>query len=199
MIHAAQKGPIPRDGTFFVRNGPLQLLVDKVPAPVGGMATALFVMLEPSKGREGAVMTLADRIQQLRKQKGISQEELADRVGVSRQAVSKWESAQSVPDLDKILLLSDYFEVTTDYLLKGIEPAPPVRDKRRTGASLPSWPRCSTSSGCWWPAWCGMKRRRPAPSSSGWCSWPWGVWCSASAWWSPPRTPSRGPSEISGW
>ena len=62
-------------------------------------------------------MTLADRIQQLRKQKGISQEELADRVGVSRQAVSKWESAQSVPDLDKILLLSDYFEVTTDYLL----------------------------------------------------------------------------------
>ena len=70
-------------------------------------------------------MTLADRIQQLRKQKGISQEELADRVGVSRQAVSKWESAQSVPDLDKILLLSDYFEVTTDYLLKGIEPAGP--------------------------------------------------------------------------
>lgn len=78
-------------------------------------------------------MTLADRIQQLRKQKGISQEELADRVGVSRQAVSKWESAQSVPDLDKILLLSDYFEVTTDYLLKGIEPAPPVRDKRADG------------------------------------------------------------------
>ena len=78
-------------------------------------------------------MTLADRIQQLRKQKGISQEELADRVGVSRQAVSKWESAQSVPDLDKILLLSDYFEVTTDYLLKGIEPVPPVRDKRADG------------------------------------------------------------------
>lgn len=92
-------------------------------------------------------MTLADRIQQLRKQKGISQEELADRVGVSRQAVSKWESAQSVPDLDKILLLSDYFEVTTDYLLKGIEPAPPVRDKRADGASSPSWPRCSTSRG----------------------------------------------------
>lgn len=71
-------------------------------------------------------MTLADRIQQLRKQKGISQEELADRVGVSRQAVSKWESEQSVPDMDKIILISDYFEVTTDYLLKGIEPAPPA-------------------------------------------------------------------------
>ena len=67
-------------------------------------------------------MSLADRIQNLRKQKGISQETLADIVGVSRQAVSKWESEQSTPDLDKILIMSDYFEVTTDYLLKGIEP-----------------------------------------------------------------------------
>ena len=44
-------------------------------------------------------MTLADRIQTLRKSKGISQEDLADQVGVSRQAVSKWESEQSIPDL----------------------------------------------------------------------------------------------------
>ena len=64
-------------------------------------------------------MNLADRIQQLRKRKGISQEELADRIGVSRQAVSKWESGQTSPDLEKIVLLSDYFEVSTDYLLKG--------------------------------------------------------------------------------
>ena len=78
-------------------------------------------------------MTLADRIQQLRKQKGISQEELADRVGVSRQAVSKWESEQSVPDMDRIILLSDYFEVTTDYLLRGIEPAPPAGEKQADG------------------------------------------------------------------
>ena len=76
-------------------------------------------------------MTLADRIQQLRKQKGISQEELADRVGVSRQAVSKWESEQSVPDRDRIVALSDYFEVTTDYLLKGIEPAPPAAGEKK--------------------------------------------------------------------
>lgn len=67
-------------------------------------------------------MNLADRIQYLRKTAGISQEELADQVGVSRQAVSKWESEQSVPDLDKIIFMSDYFCVTTDYLLKGIEP-----------------------------------------------------------------------------
>ena len=69
-------------------------------------------------------MNIADRIQQLRKAKGVSQEELADRIGVSRQAVSKWESEQATPDVEKILLLSDYFEVTTDYLLKGIEPVP---------------------------------------------------------------------------
>lgn len=69
-------------------------------------------------------MNLADRIQQLRKIRGISQEELADRIGVSRQAVSKWESGQTSPDLEKIVLLSDYFEVTTDYLLKGVLPTP---------------------------------------------------------------------------
>jgi len=67
-------------------------------------------------------MNIADRIQNLRKMRGISQEELADKVGVSRQAVSKWESEQSSPDLDKIIIMSDYFEVTTDYILKGIEP-----------------------------------------------------------------------------
>jgi transcriptional regulator with XRE-family HTH domain len=67
-------------------------------------------------------MNIADRIQYLRKQKGLSQEELADMVGVSRQSVSKWESEQSVPDLEKIITMSDIFEVTTDYILKGIEP-----------------------------------------------------------------------------
>ncbi|MGN1348950.1 MAG: helix-turn-helix domain-containing protein [Acutalibacteraceae bacterium] len=67
-------------------------------------------------------MNIADRIQYLRKQKGYSQEELADKVGVSRQAVSKWESEQSTPDSDKIIAMSDLFEVTTDYILKGIEP-----------------------------------------------------------------------------
>ncbi len=68
-------------------------------------------------------MNIGDRIQTLRKLRGISQEELADKIGVSRQAVSKWESEQSTPDLVKVILLSDFFETTTDYLLKGIEPA----------------------------------------------------------------------------
>lgn len=63
-------------------------------------------------------MILADKIINLRKKNGWSQEELAERLGVSRQSVSKYEGAQSVPDLDKILKLSEIFGVTTDYLIK---------------------------------------------------------------------------------
>ena len=63
-------------------------------------------------------MSMADRIQNLRKAKGLSQEELADKIGVSRQAVSKWESEQSTPDIEKIISMSEIFEVTTDYILK---------------------------------------------------------------------------------
>ena len=63
-------------------------------------------------------MILADKIIRLRKKNGWSQEELADKMNVSRQAVSKWESAQTIPDLEKLLQLSALFGVTTDYLLK---------------------------------------------------------------------------------
>ena len=49
-------------------------------------------------------MNIADRIQSLRKIKGVSQEELADKIGVTRQAVSKWESEQSTPDIEKVIL-----------------------------------------------------------------------------------------------
>lgn len=63
-------------------------------------------------------MILADKIMEERKKNGWSQEELADRMGVSRQAVSKWESAGSVPDLQRIIQMAELFGVTTDYLLK---------------------------------------------------------------------------------
>lgn len=66
-------------------------------------------------------MNLAEKIQQLRKRNNFSQEQLAEKLGVSRQSISKWESGQSVPEIDKIVQLSDFFEVTTDYLLKDIE------------------------------------------------------------------------------
>ena len=63
-------------------------------------------------------MILADKIIEVRKKNGWSQEELANKLGVSRQAVSKWESAGSIPDLQRILQMSELFGVTTDYLLK---------------------------------------------------------------------------------
>ena len=63
-------------------------------------------------------MILADKIIEERKKNGWSQEELANKLGVSRQAVSKWESAGSIPDLKRILQMSELFGVTTDYLLK---------------------------------------------------------------------------------
>lgn len=63
-------------------------------------------------------MILADKLIRLRKKNGWSQEDLAEKMDVSRQAVSKWESAQTLPDLEKILQLSILFGVTTDYLLK---------------------------------------------------------------------------------
>lgn len=63
-------------------------------------------------------MIFADKLIALRKKAGWSQEELAAQLGVTRQSVSKWEGAQSVPDIDKILQLSRLFGVSTDYLLK---------------------------------------------------------------------------------
>ena len=69
-------------------------------------------------------MILADKIIDLRKKAGWSQEELADKLGVSRQSVSKWEGAQSIPDMNKVLQLSELFGVSTDYLLKDSLEAP---------------------------------------------------------------------------
>ncbi len=63
-------------------------------------------------------MILADKIIEERKKNGWSQEELAEKLDVSRQSVSKWEGAQSTPDLQKILKMSQLFGVSTDYLLK---------------------------------------------------------------------------------
>ncbi|MBR3391953.1 MAG: XRE family transcriptional regulator [Firmicutes bacterium] len=74
-------------------------------------------------------MILADKIIELRKKNGWSQEELAEQLGVSRQSISKWEGAQSVPDMARIIRLSELFGVSTDYLLKdNIERTEPAED-----------------------------------------------------------------------
>ena len=63
---------------------------------------------------------LSEKIINLRKSRGWSQEELAEKLDVSRQSVSKWESGVSNPELDKIVAMSTLFGVTTDYLLKDV-------------------------------------------------------------------------------
>ena len=67
-------------------------------------------------------MEFRERLYQLRKGRGISQEELAHTVGVSRQAVQKWEAGAATPDLNNLSALADYFAVSLDYLVRGIEP-----------------------------------------------------------------------------
>lgn len=66
-------------------------------------------------------MNLSEKILQLRKMNGLSQDDLAEKVNVSRQSVSKWESGQATPELEKILILADVFNVTTDNLLRPSE------------------------------------------------------------------------------
>lgn len=71
-------------------------------------------------------MTLAEKILSLRTARGMSQDDLAEKLEVSRQSVSKWETAQSTPDLDKIIKMSNLFGVTVDELVRdGERPSPP--------------------------------------------------------------------------
>jgi len=67
------------------------------------------------------MMNLSDKILELRKANGFSQEQLAEKLGVSRQSVSKWESGESLPEVERLIELSAIFNVTTDYLLKPSE------------------------------------------------------------------------------
>lgn len=73
-------------------------------------------------------MNFNEKLIKLRKERGLSQEELGAAVGVSRQTISKWELAQSYPDFQKLVLLSDYFKILLDTLVKDID-VEDVRDK----------------------------------------------------------------------
>ena len=63
----------------------------------------------------------SERLGALRRAKGMSQEDLAEKMGVSRQAVQKWESGASTPEIENLVRLGDFFEVSLDYLIKGQE------------------------------------------------------------------------------
>lgn len=80
-------------------------------------------------------MRLSEKIMDLRKRSGWSQEELAEKLGVSRQSVSKWETGESVPDLDRIIRMSELWDVSTDYLLKESGPRQEFCAERAEDAS----------------------------------------------------------------
>lgn len=69
-------------------------------------------------------MNFPNRLYRLRRERGVSQEDLANVVGVSRQAVQKWESGASRPDMDNLIALADYFQVSLDHLILGTEGSP---------------------------------------------------------------------------
>ena len=66
-------------------------------------------------------MKFNEKLIELRKAKGLSQEELGNELGVSRQTISKWELGQSYPDFQKLVLLSDFFNISLDKLIKDID------------------------------------------------------------------------------
>ncbi len=94
----------------------MQLSVAELKSLLCGMQLQLMLRLLPSK-QEVDNVTIGEKLQSLRKQKGMSQEQLASQLSVSRQAVSKWELGVSLPDTDNIIQLSKLFNVSTDYLL----------------------------------------------------------------------------------
>ena len=84
---------------------------------------------------------LSEKIRAIRRRAGLSQEELAETVGVSRQAVSKWEQGQSLPDISLLLPLADFFGVSVDSLLR--DPDQPPCPKWTSGIAFCVEPRCA--------------------------------------------------------
>ena len=80
-------------------------------------------------------MTFGEKLQALRQKAGMSQDALAEKLNVSRQAVSRWERDETMPETDKVIALADLFGVTTDYLLRQRPEAnqEPPRQGRRSG------------------------------------------------------------------
>ena len=94
----------------------LHALVAKFPCQLGGAQPLERVKLFVKEVRS---MTIGERLYNLRKEKNISQEELANALDVSRQTVSKWETGESMPDFNKVKPICDYFGITTDELITG--------------------------------------------------------------------------------
>lgn len=105
-------------------------------------------------------MTFGEKLQKLRSREGLSQDALAEILDVSRQAVSKWERDETMPETEKVIRISNYFHVTTDYLLKDA-PEEDMRPLRRR------------EFGEWF---------RDRGWLLGWIPMLWGVWRTAATW-----------------
>ena len=103
-------------------------------------------------------MNFSERIVFCRKKAMLSQEELANRLGVSRQAVSKWETGESIPDMNNLASLAEIFGVSLDWLIKGEEEKCEERpnDKPPFEVQIDSMPfiGCSKNTGCRSSNWC---------------------------------------------
>ena len=96
-------------------------------------------------------LEIANRLQKLRKERGYSQEELAQELGISRQAVSKWERAEASPDTDNLICLAKLYNVSLDYLLSSDDSIETIKAEQmpevkiETKKSRPKWMRVATS------------------------------------------------------
>ena len=110
-------------------------------------------------------MKFNERLMALRKKRGLSQEELGFELGVSRQTVSKWESGQSYPDFQRLVLLADYLDISLDELVRGLD----VGDVRALNESEKQRPRCTPYR----QLECGpivrLNKTRASPSGTGPC------------------------------
>lgn len=106
--------------------------VDKFPTVVGCRTIrSLDTIMPPKKIKGQEVMNFNEKLIELRKSKGLPQDELGQRLGVSRQTIFKWELAQSYPNFQRLVLLSDYFSLSLDALVKDID----VQDVREKNLS----------------------------------------------------------------
>lgn len=89
-------------------------------------------------------MNIGEKLYELRKEKNLSQEEVADRLNVTRQTVSKWETNQSTPDFDKIVPLCELFEISTEELLTGKKSTQKSEEENNTKNNVSSEPKVLT-------------------------------------------------------
>lgn len=106
-------------------------LVDRLTRDVGCYFSVLGIYFAHTTERKILRMKFNEKLIEIRKKQGLSQEELGMELQVSRQTISKWETGQSYPDFQRLVMLSDYFNMTLDELVKGID-VQDVREKNMT-------------------------------------------------------------------